>query len=120
VLVVSRGIAAAFMKAGCNHAKAVNRPNFNLSTSDLVDIPTEAWSIGNRFITQIWAKGGRELAGDEARKLLDTVPFLFTLIFLHQISDYLILLLLCRMMALRVDKPKLLLKSRSIPWNLLL
>jgi hypothetical protein len=71
-LVASRGTTAVFIKAGCNHAKAVNRPNFNLSTSDLVDIPTEARSIGNRFITQIWAEGRRELAGDEARKLLDT------------------------------------------------
>jgi hypothetical protein len=41
-LVASRGTAVAFIKAGCNHTKAVNRPNFNLSTSDLVDIPTEA------------------------------------------------------------------------------
>jgi predicted nuclease with TOPRIM domain len=72
-LVASRGIATAFMKAGCNHAKTVNKPTFNLSTSDLVDIPAEARSIGNRFITQIWAKGGRELAEDEARKLLDRV-----------------------------------------------
>jgi hypothetical protein len=72
-LVASHGTAVAFIKAGCNHAKDVNRPNFNLSISDLVDIPTEARSIGNRFITQIWAKGGRELAGDEAQKLLDTV-----------------------------------------------
>jgi hypothetical protein len=70
-LVASRGTVAAFMKAGCNHAKAVNKPTFNLSTSDLVDIPAEARSIGNRFITQIWAKGRCELAGDEARKLLD-------------------------------------------------
>jgi hypothetical protein len=45
----------------------------------------------------------------------EILPFLFTLIFLHQISYYLILLILCRMMALRVDKLKLLLKSRSIP-----
>jgi predicted nuclease with TOPRIM domain len=72
-LPASRGTVVAFMKVGCNHAKAVNRPKFNLSTSDLVDIPTEAQSIGNRFITQIWAKGERALAGDEARKLLDTV-----------------------------------------------
>ena len=72
-LVASRGIASAFVKAGCNHARAVNKPNFNLSSSDLVDIPTEARSIGNRFITQIWAKGGRELAGDEAQKLLNTI-----------------------------------------------
>jgi polyhydroxyalkanoate synthesis regulator phasin len=72
-LVASRGTVAAFMKAGCTHAKTVNKPTFNLLTSDIVDIPAEAWSIGNRFITQIWAKGGRELAGDEARKLLNSV-----------------------------------------------
>jgi hypothetical protein len=52
-LVASRGTAAAFIKARCNHARAVNRPNFSLSPSDLVDIPAEARSIGNRFITQI-------------------------------------------------------------------
>jgi hypothetical protein len=52
-LVASHGIAATFMKAGCTHAKTVNKPNFNLSTSDLVDILAEARSIGNRFITQI-------------------------------------------------------------------
>jgi seryl-tRNA synthetase len=72
-LVASCSIAAAFMKAGCNPARAINKPNFNLSSSDLVDFPTEARSIGNRFITQIWAKGGRELARDEARKLLNLV-----------------------------------------------
>jgi hypothetical protein len=65
-LLASRGTAAAFLKVGCTHAKTVNRPNFSLSPSDLVNIPGEARSIGNRFITQIWAKGGRELAGDEA------------------------------------------------------
>jgi hypothetical protein len=58
------------MKEGCNHLSAVDRPNFGLSPSDLVDIPAEARSIGNRFITQIWVKGGRELAVDEARSLL--------------------------------------------------
>jgi hypothetical protein len=72
-LVASRGTTADFMKAGCNHARAVNKPNFNLSSSDLVDVPTEALSLGNIFITQIWAKGGRELVGDEARKLLNSV-----------------------------------------------
>jgi DNA repair exonuclease SbcCD ATPase subunit len=72
-LVASHGTAEAFMKAGCNHTRAVNKTNFNLSSLDLVDVPTEARSIGNRFITQIWAKGGRELAGDEARKLLNSV-----------------------------------------------
>jgi hypothetical protein len=72
-LVASRGTTAALMKARCNHVRAVNRTNFCLSPSDLVDIPAEARSIGNRFMTQIWAKGGRELAGDEAQNLLNKV-----------------------------------------------
>jgi hypothetical protein len=72
-LVASRGTATTFMKAGCNHVRTVNRPNFGLSPSDFIDIPAEAWSIGNRFITQIWAKGDRELAGDEAWNLLNKV-----------------------------------------------
>jgi chromosome segregation ATPase len=41
-LVASRGTAIAFMKAGCNHARTINKPNFNLSSSDLVDVPTDA------------------------------------------------------------------------------
>jgi hypothetical protein len=72
-LVASCGMTAAFIKAGCNHARAVNRPNFSMSPTNLIDIPTEARSIGNIFITQIWAKGGRELAGDEARNFLNKV-----------------------------------------------
>jgi hypothetical protein len=69
-LLASRGTAAAFLKAGCTNTKNLNRPNFSLSASDLVDIPNIARSLGSRFITQIWAKGGRELASDEARSLL--------------------------------------------------
>jgi hypothetical protein len=72
-LLASRDTAVAFLKAGCTHAKIVNRPTFNLSSTDLVDITSEARSIGSRFITQIWAKGGRDLAGDEARSLLKPV-----------------------------------------------
>jgi hypothetical protein len=72
-LVASHGTAAAFIKAGCNHARAVNRPNFIMSPTDLINIPGEARSIGNRNITQIWAKGGRELAGDEAQNFFNKV-----------------------------------------------
>jgi hypothetical protein len=71
--VATRGTATAFAKAGCNHLKVVNKPTFDLSSSDLVDIPTEARSVGNTFITQIWTKGGREIAGDEARALINKV-----------------------------------------------
>jgi hypothetical protein len=49
-LVASRGTSVAFLKSGCTHGKIVNRPNFSLSPADLIDIPSLARSIGNRFI----------------------------------------------------------------------
>jgi hypothetical protein len=79
-LLASHGTAVAFMKAGCMDGKIVNRPNFSLSPADLADIPSLARSIGNRFITQIWMKGGRDLAGDEARSHLKPVLNLYLLL----------------------------------------
>jgi hypothetical protein len=38
-------MAAAFLKVGCTLAKTVNKPNFSLSPTDLVNIPGEAQSI---------------------------------------------------------------------------
>jgi hypothetical protein len=72
-LLASRGTTVTFMKAGCTHGNIVNRPNFSLSPADLDDIPGLARSIRNSFVTQIWAKGGRNLAGDEARRHLKPV-----------------------------------------------
>jgi hypothetical protein len=72
-LLASRGTTVAFMKSGCTHGKIVNRPNFSLSPADLIDIPSLARSIGNRFIKQIWMKGGQSLAGDKARSHLKPV-----------------------------------------------
>jgi hypothetical protein len=79
-LLASRGTATAFLKAGCTHGKIVNRPNFSLSPTDLVDITSLARSIGNRFMTQIWVNGGRKMAGDEARSHLKPVRNLYLLL----------------------------------------
>ena len=49
-LLASRGMAATFLKARCTHAKIVNNLTFRLSPSDLVNIPGEAQSIGNRLM----------------------------------------------------------------------
>jgi hypothetical protein len=81
-LLSSRGTAIVFMKSGCTHGKIVNRPNFSFSPADLIDIPSLARSIGNRFITQIWVKGGRKMAGDEARSHLKPVKYLCLLLYL--------------------------------------
>jgi hypothetical protein len=92
-LLASRGTAVAFMKAGCTHENIVNRPNFSLSPADLNDIIGLARSIGNRFVTQIWAKGRRSLAGDKARSHLKPVITLFLLLYLLlEICAFLILL----------------------------
>jgi hypothetical protein len=79
-LLASRGTATAFLKASCTHGNIVNRPNFSLSPADLVDIPSLARSIGNRFMTQIWINGGRKMAGDEARSHLKPVRNLYLLL----------------------------------------
>jgi hypothetical protein len=68
--VATRGTDAVFAKAGCNHLKIINKPTLGLSALDFDNIPTKARSIGNRFITQIWTKGGRKVARDEARALI--------------------------------------------------
>jgi hypothetical protein len=70
-LVAARGTTNIFAKAGCKHLRDVNKPTFTISPADLENIPSEPRSVGN--ITQIWAKGGRELAGNEVRALLDEV-----------------------------------------------
>jgi hypothetical protein len=72
-LVAARGTGTIFAKAGCKHLKNVNKLTFTISPIDLESIPSEARSMGNRFITQIWTKGGRELARNKARALLDEV-----------------------------------------------
>jgi chromosome segregation ATPase len=79
-LVASRGTATAFLKAGCTHGNIMNRPNFSLSASDLIDIPSLARNIGNRFMTQIWVSGGPKMAGDEARSHLKPVRNLYLLL----------------------------------------
>jgi hypothetical protein len=114
-LVASRGTTAAFVKAGCNHIRTVNRPNFNLSLSDIVNIPFEARSIGNKFITQIRAKSGREIATDEARALLNKVwrislPSCFYFrFFSYYIPQYLCLVVF-RAKLVKTDEAKLTLK----------
>jgi hypothetical protein len=72
-LVAARRRVATFAKAGCNHLKTINKPTFNISLSDLDDILIEARSVGNRFIAQIWTKGGQKVAENEARALIDKV-----------------------------------------------
>jgi hypothetical protein len=87
-LVAVHGTTVAFAKAECNHIETVNKPTFGRSSSDLNNIPAEARSVGNRFIAQIWTKGGRETAGDETRTLIKRYEDFLTFILLRVFSHY--------------------------------
>jgi hypothetical protein len=50
-LVATRGTASIFAKAGCKHLRDVNKPTFTISPADIENIPSEARSVGDRFIT---------------------------------------------------------------------
>jgi hypothetical protein len=52
-LVAARRTTNIFAKARCKHLRDVNNPTFTISLADLENIPSEAPSVGNRFITQI-------------------------------------------------------------------
>jgi hypothetical protein len=114
-LVASRGTTIAFLKSGCTHGKIVNRPNFSLSPAYLVDILSLARCIGNRFIKLVWMKGGRSIAGDEARSHLKPVTksyLVLTLSFklefsLQYFNMYRMTKLRSKMTKLKSTKPKL-------------
>jgi hypothetical protein len=50
-LVATWGTANIFAKARCKHLRDVNKPTFTISPANLENIPSEAQSVGNRFIT---------------------------------------------------------------------
>jgi hypothetical protein len=114
-LVASRGTVVAFLKSGCTHGQIVNRPNFSLSPADLVDIPSLARNIGNKFIKLVWMKGGRSIASDEAQSHLKPVTksylvltFSFKLEFsLQYLNMYRMTKLRSKMTKLKGTKPKL-------------
>jgi hypothetical protein len=52
-------------KAGCEHVKAVAQPEYILSVVNTKDPSVEASTLGGKFYSDVWMKGGREMA-DEA------------------------------------------------------
>jgi hypothetical protein len=55
-------------KVGCEHAKTVVQPGFSLSAND-IEIPlTEAATLSGKFYSEVWLKGGREIADEAIRK----------------------------------------------------
>jgi hypothetical protein len=55
-------------KAGCEHVKALAQPESIFSADDTKDPSVEASLLGGRFYSDVWMKGGREMADEAIKK----------------------------------------------------
>jgi hypothetical protein len=55
-------------KASCEHAKAVVQPEFVFSADDIKNPSAEASALGRKFYSEVWMKGGRDIANEAIRK----------------------------------------------------
>jgi ribosomal protein S3 len=53
---------------GCDHAKAIVRPEIVISADDIKNSSTEASSLSGKFYSEVWIKGGHEIADEAIRK----------------------------------------------------
>jgi hypothetical protein len=61
----ARGVVVTLEKTDCDHVKAAAQPKFVFSVEDTKDPSGEASTLGGRFYSDMWMKGGREMS-DEA------------------------------------------------------
>jgi hypothetical protein len=66
----ARGVAAILEKAGCEHVKVVAQPKSVFSSDDIKDPSAEASLLGGRFYSDVWMKGGREMADEAIKKMI--------------------------------------------------
>jgi hypothetical protein len=64
----ARGIATILEKKGCDHVKALAQTETDLSSEDIKDPSAEASLVGEKFFTDIWENGGREMAREIIRR----------------------------------------------------
>jgi hypothetical protein len=63
----ARGVAAVLEKTVCEHVKVVAQVEVTFSIDDTKEPSAEATLMGEKFYSDVWMKGGREIA-DEAIK----------------------------------------------------
>jgi hypothetical protein len=64
----AQGGTSILERAGCEHAKVVIQPEFAFSVDDIKDPSAEASALGEKFYSEVWIKGGREIADEAIRK----------------------------------------------------
>jgi hypothetical protein len=72
----ARGVATTLEKAGCEHVKAAAQTEFVFSMEDTKDPSAEASTLGGRFYSDVWMKGGREMADEAIRKMKKNLTML--------------------------------------------
>jgi hypothetical protein len=64
----ARGAVSLLEKAGCEHAKAVIQLEFSVSASDVKDPSAKVIALSEKFYSEIWLNGGREIAYEAIRQ----------------------------------------------------
>ena len=64
----ARGVVSVLEKVDCDYAKVVVQPDFAFSAHDVRNPSAEATTLGGKFYSEVWMKGGREIADEAIRK----------------------------------------------------
>jgi hypothetical protein len=64
----ARGVAAILEKSGCEHIKAATQTEAVFTLENMKDPSAEATLMGEKFYSNIWMKGGRQLADEAIKK----------------------------------------------------
>ena len=64
----ARGVAAVLEKTGCEHVKVVAHAEDTFSIDDTKEPSAEATLMGGKFYSDVWMKGGREIADEAIKK----------------------------------------------------
>jgi hypothetical protein len=68
-------------RAGCGHLKTCLDPDFKVSTEYVKRSTVEASKWGNKFLPDIWSKGGKETALEESEKNREKIYYQLLLSF---------------------------------------
>jgi hypothetical protein len=64
----ARGVAAVLEKTGCDHVKAAAQAEVVFSIDDTKEPSAKGTLMGGKFYSNVWMKGGREIANDAIKK----------------------------------------------------
>jgi hypothetical protein len=64
----ARGVAAVLEKTGCEHVKDAAQAETVFSIDNAKEPSAEATLIGEKFYSDVWMKGGREIADEAIKK----------------------------------------------------